>query len=100
MNKDDLVKRLRLGASMARGRTNENPDFARIADEAADALSRQSNKTRVQDKGKEMNAKDLRNHLMANMFDGEDGGMLTMKTSYLLDEVVELALQYYNREGK
>jgi hypothetical protein len=39
MDKDDLVKRLRLGASISRDR-GINLDFAKIADEAADALSR------------------------------------------------------------
>lgn len=33
---------------------------------------------------------DLREYLVANMLDGDDGGLLTMKVSALMDEVVEL----------
>lgn len=37
---------------------------------------------------------NLREYLVANMFDGDDGGTTTMKTSALLDEVTELVAMW------
>lgn len=37
--------------------------------------------------------KSVREYLRANMFDGDEGGILTQNISSLLDEIVELIME-------
>lgn len=40
-----------------------------------------------------MSREEIRNLLMANMFDGNDAGTVTMKVSHLLDTVTDIIME-------